>query len=79
MTWGTALTGKVRRVVKEERGGRKNINIGIVSANNHYSGFGPETVNVFRKMVGLPEAIWGEEKYKLHLLGKQSSVSDFTT
>jgi hypothetical protein len=51
---------KVKRTIKEERVGRgrrrKNINLAIVSANNHYAGFGPRTANIFRKMVGLPEA-----------------------
>jgi hypothetical protein len=75
--------GKVRRVVKEEGKGRKNINLSIVSANNHYAGFGPGTANIFRKMVDLPEVTWGEETDKSHLPGnlhhsKQSSLSDFT-
>jgi hypothetical protein len=29
----------------------------MVAANNHYAGFGPGTANIFRKMVGVPEAI----------------------
>ena len=75
--------GKVRRVIKEEGRGRKNINLAIVSANNHYAGFGPGTANIFRKMVGLPEVTWGEETDKSHLHGNlyhsnQSSLSDFT-
>jgi len=76
---------KVKRTIKEEGGrGRKSINLAIVSANNHYAGFGPGTANTFRKMVGLEEVTWGEEKDKLHLPGnlyhsKQSSLSDFTT
>ena len=76
---------KVRRVIREEdKGkGRKNINLAIVSANNHYAGFGPGIANIFRKMVDLPEVTWGEETDKLHLPGnlyhsKQSSLSDFT-
>jgi hypothetical protein len=31
---------KVKRTLKEEGGGRKSINLAIVSANNHYAGFG---------------------------------------
>jgi uncharacterized protein YecE (DUF72 family) len=49
--------GKVKRTLKEE-GRRQSINLAIVSANNHYAGFGPGTANIFRKMVGLPEVIW---------------------
>ena len=40
--------------IKDQKGARgRNINLAIVSANNHYAGFGPETANTFRKMVGL--------------------------
>lgn len=31
----------------------KHIKIGIVAANNHYGGFGPGTVNIFREMMGM--------------------------
>ena len=63
-----------------------------MSANNHYAGFGPETANIFRKMVQLPEVVWEkeekEEDYnnKSHLSGnlhqyhsKQRTMSDFMT
>ena len=33
----------------------------IVAANNHYAGFGPGTVNIFRQMLGLEEVNWGQE------------------
>ena len=60
-------SSKIKRVSKqEEGGGRKNINLAIVSANNHYAGFGPGTANIFRKMVGLPEeATWDEKSHSL--------------
>jgi uncharacterized protein YecE (DUF72 family) len=91
-TWAS----KVKKVVKEEekagRGrGRKNINLAVVSANNHYAGFGPGTANIFRKMVQLPEVKWEkeeteEEDNKSHSSGnlhqyhpKQSTISDFIT
>lgn len=32
------------------------VQFGIVAANNHYAGFGPATVNTFRKMLGMKEA-----------------------
>jgi uncharacterized protein YecE (DUF72 family) len=91
-------SSKVKRTIKEkeERGGRrKNINLAIVSANNHYAGFGPGTANIFRKMVGLPEAAWNnddkekkreDDKSYLHSSShsiqhdsKQSAISDFMT
>jgi hypothetical protein len=56
-------SSKVKRTIKEE-GRRKSINLVIVSANNHYAGFGPGTANIFRKMVGLPEATWSKEEEK---------------
>ncbi|MBV9179134.1 MAG: hypothetical protein JO297_19050 [Nitrososphaeraceae archaeon] len=57
---------KVKRTVKEEGGRRKSINLAIASANNHYPGFGLYgTANIFRKMVGLPEAIWSKEEVEL--------------
>jgi len=38
------------------------MNLAIVAANNHYAGFGPGTVNMFRNMMGLPEAKWEEKE-----------------
>jgi uncharacterized protein YecE (DUF72 family) len=87
-------SSKVKRVINEGRGRRKRINLAIVSANNHYAGFGPGTANIFRKMVGLPEVVWSngdedkdknKEYDKSHLHGnsiqdsKQSTISDFMT
>ena len=47
-------SSKLKRVIKEGggggggggkgRGGRRSINLAIVSANNHYAGFGPLTI-----------------------------------
>ena len=83
-------SSKVKRVINEG-GRRKSINLAIISANNHYAGFGPGTANIFRKMVGLPEAMWSkdedkdknEEEDKSYLHGSsiqkpnQSTISDF--
>ncbi len=41
------------KAVQDER-----IKLAIVTANNHYAGFGPGTANIFRNMLGLPEAKW---------------------
>ena len=86
-------SNKLKRVIKEveaERGGggrRKSINVAIVSANNHYAGFGPETANIFRKMVGLPSLNWQDAKKKYDNLirtdnspvnpAEQKSLSDY--
>jgi uncharacterized protein YecE (DUF72 family) len=47
----------------------KNLKRGFVAANNHYAGFGPGTANIFRKMLGLQEAVFEEKK--------QTTLSDF--
>jgi hypothetical protein len=39
------------KAIQDER-----IKLAIVTANNHYAGFGPGSANVFRNMLGLPEA-----------------------
>jgi uncharacterized protein YecE (DUF72 family) len=31
---------------------QERMNLAIVAANNHYAGFGPGTVNMFRNMIG---------------------------
>jgi uncharacterized protein YecE (DUF72 family) len=63
----------------------EGIKLAIISANNHYAGFGPGTVNIFRNMLGLPEAKWEEKEEKeqqqtqkdpSHDL-KQRTLSDF--
>jgi len=60
-----------------------------VAANNHYAGYGPETSNIFREMLGLPRVVWGDQKdiprmveygqvrdQKVKAM-KQTSLSDF--
>jgi len=51
---------RVKRVEKE-RGKEEEISLAMIAANNHYGGFGPGTVNIFRKMVGLSEISWTYE------------------
>jgi uncharacterized protein YecE (DUF72 family) len=42
-----------------ERGrSRSEVRDAMIAANNHYAGFGPGTVNIFRNMVGLSELSW---------------------
>jgi hypothetical protein len=40
----------------------ESIRLAIVTANSHYAGFGLGTVNIFRNMLGLPQAEWKEVK-----------------
>lgn len=35
------------------------VKFSIVAANNHYAGFGPGTVNIFRQLTGLEEVKMG--------------------
>jgi hypothetical protein len=65
------------------------VKLAIVAANNHYAGFGPGTVNIFRQLLGLKKVNWKgidlsmEEEEKNRSLdtylrkGKQASLSDF--
>ena len=76
---------KLKEVQKYE----KDVNAALVAANNHYAGYGPETSNMFREMLGLPRVVWGDQKEisrmveyeqaRDHRLGavKQTSLSDF--
>jgi hypothetical protein len=61
----------------------------------NYAGFGPRTANIFRRMVGLPEAAWIKEDkndeddksylhsssniHQQHHNSDQSTISDFMT
>jgi uncharacterized protein YecE (DUF72 family) len=44
-----------------ERGNMSGVKFSIVAANNHYAGFGPGTVSIFRQLIGLEEVKWGDE------------------
>jgi uncharacterized protein YrzB (UPF0473 family) len=33
----------------------------LLIINNHYAGFGPGTVNIFRQLLGLEEVKWEDE------------------
>ena len=43
-----------------------NPTVAIPSIANHCAGFGPETANIFRKMVNLPSVNW--EKAKMNTI-----------
>ena len=52
----------------------KSLKIGIVAANNHYGGFGPGTVNMFREMLNLdPKSI---EHIDLKEIGNQLHLKE---
>jgi uncharacterized protein YecE (DUF72 family) len=84
---------KITRNFKEDanEGNLSKVKFAIVTANNHYAGFGPGTVNIFRQLLGLEEVKWGDEYVSRDDLGKsydesmnnrvrrtkQTSLSDF--
>ena len=57
------------KAVQDER-----IKLAIITANNHYAGFGPGTANVFRNMLGLPEA---KCTFRFPRLRPNSSIGKF--
>jgi uncharacterized protein YecE (DUF72 family) len=83
---------KVARSFRDEtnEGNLSNAKLAIVAANNHYAGFGPGTVNIFRQLLGLKEVRWEDEyiatdlekedkvnKNERIIKTKQTSLSDF--
>ena len=76
---------KVARNFKDDtdRGYMTGVRFSIVAANNHYAGFGPGTVNIFRQLLGLEEVKWGDEYIatdganKRFIKTKQTSLYDF--
>jgi uncharacterized protein YecE (DUF72 family) len=75
--------------LKEVQQHEKAVETAMVAANNHYAGFGPETSNMFREMLGLNRVRWGDEKDIPRMVEyeevsnnkkramKQTSLSDF--
>jgi hypothetical protein len=84
---------KITRNFKDDtnEGKLSGVRFSIVAANNHFAGFGPGTVNIFRQLLGLEELKWGDgfigtddlEKddevstNKRVIKSKQTSLSDF--
>ena len=54
---------KVARTFKRDsdESDLSRVRFSIVAANNHYAGFGPGTVNIFRQLLGLEGVKWGDE------------------
>ena len=68
------------------KGKGKEVSLAMIAANNHYAGFGPGTVNIFRNMVGLSELSWEDQQQikdqlrqqKEHEQDRQSGNSDLS-
>lgn len=52
-------------------GNLSKVRFSIEAANNHYAGFGPGTVNIFRQLLDLEEVNWGEDCISKDDLGKE--------
>jgi uncharacterized protein YecE (DUF72 family) len=75
--------------LKEVQEHDHDVKAAMVAANNHYAGFGPETSNMFREMLGLDAVEWRIEKEIPRMVEfedvsdhkrktmKQTSISDF--
>jgi hypothetical protein len=67
--FGTIQIDRIKEMKKIARNFRRDseksnlssVRYSIVAANNHYAGFGPGTVNIFRQLLGLEEVKWGDE------------------
>jgi hypothetical protein len=83
----------LRYIKREDKGEKKtgtnkDVALALVTANNHYAGFGPGTANIF-KMIGLEEAKWEDigyehqptnaDKDKIVSKQKQTTLSDFVS
>jgi uncharacterized protein YecE (DUF72 family) len=73
----TGWANKLKEVHEHEH----DVKTAMVAANNHYAGYGPETSNIFREMLGLERVTGGDEfeEVKDHRVRamKQTSLSDF--
>jgi hypothetical protein len=62
----------------KEKGRRSEVRDAMIAANNHYAGFGPGTVNIFRNMVGLPELSWeDQQQIQEQLLQQKEQEKDY--
>jgi uncharacterized protein YecE (DUF72 family) len=81
--FGTIQIDRIKEMKKVARNFKKGsdesdlsrIRFSIVAANNHYAGFGPGTVNIFRQLMGLEEVKWGDEFIATDDLDKEDDIS----
>jgi uncharacterized protein YecE (DUF72 family) len=60
--------------IGKEKGRRSEVRDAMIAANNHYAGFGPGTVNIFRNMVGLSELSWEDQQKLQEQLQQQKEL-----
>jgi uncharacterized protein YecE (DUF72 family) len=70
--------------IKNVEGGREKgkskseVRDAMIAANNHYAGFGPGTVNIFRNMVGMSELSWeDQQQIQVQLQQQKEQEKDF--
>ena len=82
--FGTIQIDRIKEMKKVVRNFRRDSNTGgdmsgvkfsIVAANNHYAGFGPGTVNIFRQLIGLEEVKWGNDFVATNDLEREDKIS----
>jgi uncharacterized protein YecE (DUF72 family) len=56
---------EIKNVEEGKERGRsgEEVSVAMIAANNHYAGFGPGTVNIFRTMVGQTELSWQDQEH----------------
>jgi uncharacterized protein YecE (DUF72 family) len=64
--------------VRETQNENSNINDVLIAFNNHFAGFGPQSVNDFLKLMNMPEIEWKSELERYENNSAQSSLSDFS-
>jgi uncharacterized protein YecE (DUF72 family) len=64
--------------VKETQNENSNISDILIAFNNHFAGFGPQSVNDFLKLMNMSEVDWKSELEIYKNKSGQSILSDFT-
>ena len=64
--------------VRETQDQNSNIQNILVAFNNHFAGFGPQSVNDFSKLMNMSEVDWKSELRTYENNSDQSGMSDFT-
>jgi uncharacterized protein YecE (DUF72 family) len=64
--------------VRDTQSENSNIQDILIAFNNHFAGFGPQSVNDFLKLMNMAEVDWKSELDSYGYKSGQSSISDFT-
>ncbi len=64
--------------VRETQDENSNIQDVLIAFNNHFAGFGPQSVNDFFKLMNMSEIDWKTELERYGNNSGQSSMSDFS-